>query len=62
MQKQREAERRKRARDAQSINLTSQSEIMAHFEKQYHDGVNPLPDPSSVHLGLQTHTDDEEVL
>jgi len=37
LQCQREAAREKRARAAQSVNLTSQSEIMACIEKSFND-------------------------
>jgi hypothetical protein len=62
MEKQREAERRKRARDAQSINFTSQSEIMACIERSLINDVNTLPQDPGLMLGLHRTEDEEEVL
>jgi len=57
IQKQREAERRKRSMDSQSVNLTSQSEIMAHFQKTLIETPHQTPEQS-----LQSQKADEEVL
>jgi len=58
----REAERKRRQRDAPSINLTSQSEIMADFERGLNRPGGATDNSFLLGLGLKPRTEDDEAL